>query len=453
MLSKALWTGFIAAKGLKPRWREMDAFASLSPQQARLDLAKRLQAQIQYFGSREDALPEWRSAARIQDPLEVWGRWPELPIVTKDMLRTQFNAHNLKARLKVHGVVASTGGSTGEPVWYFHDTPALESRGVTGLYSRMRMGWHPGMPTICVWGSERDIGQQRSLRGRVSGFLRNEHLVDGYGLGFHTVETVMGLIGRHRPVALYGFTSMLEFLARQVLAARIDVLEGSIAVAWNGGEMLFDTQAELFRQAFKTPIHNLYGGRELGAIAHQVDPNGPMFVLRPHVFLEIVDRNGAPAAPGESGRIVCTSTVCRGTPFLRYEVGDAASYSAGHHDESGIRAISEIQGRIAGLLQLPNGKVINCLYWNHLLKGFSEIHQFQVVLRRTGSIDLLLKGDGLSAQREVHLQGVFQNFLGDVPVHLNWVERIPLTPQGKLVQVVREDPNSEPKILNEFETT
>ena len=440
MLSKALWSAFIAAKGLKPRWRELDAFASLSPPQARLDLARRLQAQIQYFGSREDALPEWRSAARIQDPLEVWRRWPELPIVTKEMLRTQFNAHNLQARLKVPGVVASTGGSTGEPVWYFHDQPTLDSRGATGLYTRMRMGWYPGMPTICVWGSERDIGQQMTLRGRVSRFFRNDYLVDGYNLGSHTVEMVMTLINRHRPVALYGFTSMLEFIARQILAARMDVREGSVAVAWNGGEMLFPEQTELFRKAFKAPIHNLYGGRELGAIAHQVDANGPMFVLRPYIFLEIVDKNGAPAQPGESGRVICTSTVCRGTPFLRYEVGDVASFSLGHHDESGIRAIVEIQGRIAGLLHLPNGKVINCLYWNHLLKGFSEIHQFQVVVRRTGTIDLLLKGEGLSAERESRLQSVVQNFLCDVPIRLNWVERIPLTPQGKLVQVVREEP-------------
>jgi hypothetical protein len=36
------------------------------------------------------------------------------------------------------------------------------------------------------------------------------------------------------------------------------------------------------------------------------------------------------------------------------------------------------------------------------------------------------------------LQSVSQQFLGDVPLHLRWVDRIPPTPQGKLVQVVRE---------------
>jgi phenylacetate-CoA ligase len=248
----------------------------------------------------------------------------------------------------------------------------------------------------------------------------------------------MGLIEQHHPVALYGFTSMLEFVARQTINAGTNVPEGRVAVAWNGGEMLFPEQAELFRRAFKVPIYNLYGSREFGAIAHQAGADDPLWVLRPYVFVEIVDKNGRPAVPGETGRVVCTSTVCRGTPFLRYEIGDLASFSSANCDESGLRAIAEIHGRTAGLLVLPNGKTINCIYWNHLLKEFSEVHQFQVVLRRTGIIDLLLKGDRLSEERASYLQMACRQLLCDVPVRLNWVDCIPLTPQGKLVQVVRE---------------
>ena len=41
----------------------------------------------------------------------------------------------------------------------------------------------------------------------------------------------------------------------------------------------------------------------------------------------------------------------------------------------------------------------------------------------------------MSPHREEQLQRVFRNFLSGVPVRLNWVDRIPLTAQGKLVQV------------------
>ncbi len=436
MLRTALWSGFIAAKGLRAKWREVDAFEAMRPDHARADLAQRLQSQIRYFASREDALPEWREAARIENPQEFMRRWADLPIVTKATLRSKFDARQLRDRLNVPGVVSSTGGSTGEPLWYFHDQAALDARTVTGLYCRMRMGWHPGMATISVWGSERDIGKQKTLRGRVSGFLRNDYTVDGYHLGPHTVADVVGLIRKHGSVAMYGFTSMLEFIARYIVENGIEIPRGAVKVAWNGGEMLFEEQSETFERAFGTRIRNLYGGRELGVIACEMRDR--LEVIRPYNFVEIVDRNGKPVGPGETGRVVVTSTVCRGTPFVRYEVGDAAMYCGGDCDESGIRAISEIQGRIAGLLELPNGKTINCIYWNHLLKEFSEIRQFQVVLRRSGTIDLLLTGDGLSAERESALRNTFRYVLTDIPVQLNWVDRIPLTAQGKLVQVVRD---------------
>jgi hypothetical protein len=36
------------------------------------------------------------------------------------------------------------------------------------------------------------------------------------------------------------------------------------------------------------------------------------------------------------------------------------------------------------------------------------------------------------------LRGILLSFLGSVPIELVWVQSIPLTPHGKLVQVVRE---------------
>ena len=38
------------------------------------------------------------------------------------------------------------------------------------------------MPIISIWGSERDIGKSKKLTGRISYYLRNYKVVDGYGL-------------------------------------------------------------------------------------------------------------------------------------------------------------------------------------------------------------------------------------------------------------------------------
>jgi phenylacetate-CoA ligase len=436
MMSGSLWKAYFAARGFKAHWSDLDRFTGLRPDDARRELAKRLWEQIRYFGSRGDALREWREAARIEDPSELWQAWSSLPIMGKQELRQRFHPFSIRERFGVTGAMSSTGGSTGEPTPYLHDRAMMHATTAARLYGRLRVGWTPGMPSICVWGSERDIGRQRSFRNRISSYLRSDLLVDGYWLNGKTVDAVLEATRRHRGVALFGFTSMLEFVAREMVRRGTPPPAGAVRALWNGGEMLYDHQRELFRQVFGIPMRNSYGGRELSLIAFERSDESALSILRPLVFVEIVDKDGRPAAPGEAGRVLCTSLVCRGTPFLRYEIGDMASYRAEDADESGVRAIGQLEGRVAGLLELPNGKTINCIYWNHLLKEYGEVHQFQILVRAGAGVTLRLKGTPFTRGREESLRLKLRGLLGDLPVEIDWMDSLPRTKQGKLLQVL-----------------
>jgi phenylacetate-CoA ligase len=422
-------------------WAELEQFPKLRPEEQRRQLAARLLGQLRYFGAREDALPEWREAARITDAEELWRVWPLLPVLDKATLREKFEPRQMKLRFGLEGRLDSTGGSTGEPTQFLHDPEMIRAGTAARYFTRLQMGWRPGMPTIVVWGSQRDIGKTTGWRTRLYLELSRDYLVAGYELTPLTVQRVLSLIRREREVAVYGFSSMLEYVARQTVEAGASIATGIVKTAWNGGEMLFPEQSDIFRSAFGVPVLNCYGGRELSVMACQYRPDQGLSVLRPWLFVEIVDHNGKPAKPGESGRMLWTSTICRGTPFLRYEVGDMASYLADGHDESGIHKICELQGRTAALLELPNGRVINNLFWNHLFKEYSEVEQFQVVVRNSDSRELriLLRGSGFSSEREAQCRRTLDDLLGDIPKHFVWVKQIPRTAQGKLLQVVRED--------------
>jgi phenylacetate-CoA ligase len=416
---------------------DLDRFPHLRPDEQRRILGELLLQQIRYFGARADALPEWRDAARIKNPDDLLRVWPDLPVITKNDLRTRFPAEEIGRRFQIAGQANCTGGSTGEPVHFFHDAGMLRSIPAAVYFSAIRMGWVPGMPTIIVWGSERDVKKATTLRNRVHARLRNQFLVDGYHLSDDTVERVCRHIG-HEPVAIYGFTSMLEFVARRVLETGREIRAGAVRVAWNGGEMLFPEQSELFRRSFGVPLFNRYGGRELSVMACQFIDGGPLNVLRPWLFLEVLDSRGRPAPPGEIGRLVWTSTVCRGTPFLRYDVEDLGTFRACDSNESGVVAIDQLHGRVGGMLELPGNRRISNLYWNHFFKEINEVAQFQVILRRDRTIRILLRGNGFSQEREVVVRELLTHFLGDIPVHFEWVEHVPLTKEGKLVQVYQE---------------
>ncbi len=436
-LSSLWWRRFLSRNACP--WTDLETFEQLNPEQQRRALAERLFAQIRYFGNRADALPEWKEAARLSDPAEVWRIWPGLPVMTKAMLRERFPAKETLERFGIDGQVRSTGGSTGEPTHFVHDMAMAKAAVAGNVYTRLRMGWRLGMATVIVWGSERDIGRQTAnWKARTQSRFLREYMVDGYRLNDTTVDRVLGLVRANRPVAIYGFTSMLEYVARAVLKRGERLPAGSVRTAWNGGEALSSEQSQLFEQAFGAPILNRYGGRELSTIACQFKTGGPLHVLRPWVFLEAVDANGKPVPPGETGRLVVTSTICRGTPFLRYEIGDLGVYDAPCQSESGVGALAELQGRIAGLSTLPNGRTINNIYWNHLFKEFAEVRQFQVVWKRNGEIWISLVGDGMSEAREAQFRSMTSALLAGVPLKLIWTDEIPRTAQGKLVQTVRE---------------
>jgi phenylacetate-CoA ligase len=439
--SARLWWRRILRRSGCP-WKELEQFPTLDPREQRHQLSARLLDQLRYFGSRADALPEWREAAKITDGDELWKAWPQLPVVDKAMLQERFDALEMKHRFGLEARVDSTGGSTGEPIRFLHDERMIRAGTAARYFVRLKMGWRPGMPTVIVWGSERDIGKTTSWRTRLYLHLCRDYLVHGYRLSPLTVERVLALVRREHPVAVYGFSSMLEYLARQILETKTPVPSCGVQTAWNAGEMLFPEQSAVFRSAFGVPILNCYGGRELSVMACQFRLGQPLQVLRPWLYVEVVDDDGKPAKAGESGRMLWTSTVCRGTPFLRYDVGDLATYAADGCDESGIHKIDELQGRTASLLRLSNGTTMNNLFWNHLFKDFAEVKQFQVVVRSpdVNGVRVLLRGNGFSPDRERECQRKLERFLGDMPKELVWVERIPLTAQGKLLQVVFENP-------------
>lgn len=436
LLSKLTWQAYSAflAEPIATPVR----FNALDPQGRRHAMSARLLAVIRHFGRRADSLPEWRDAAGIVDPNEIWKIWPSLPVITKSILNDRFEPVELQRRFNLKGRQNATGGSTGEPTRFFTDNAMLRVSRGAHLYSQIRMGWTPGMPTISVWGSDRDIGKQASPLRRVAAYLYSHHMVPGFAITDEDVDRVHSIIRAEQSVAIYGYSSLLEFVAERTLAMGRTFESGRVRVAWNGAEMLYDRQIELFKQAFGVPILNRYGGRELSVTACQEVEGGPLRLIRPWVFAEIVNEAGQPAAPGEVGRLLLTSTASRGTPFIRYDIGDLAVYSEPDRDESGLSAIRALHGRSAGSIRLQDGRVISCIYWNHLLKDFPEVRQFQVRLSRDGRISLLLAGQGFTPTRSAHLTSVLKLVLRDQEVALQWVPDIPRTAQGKLAQVVQE---------------
>ncbi len=445
MIAEALFRSSVSAYGWAHHvtrvLHELDRFCRPQPDPITSTLVFRLRSTLKYFGSRLGGVPEWESVGAIDTQDEFIRCWQRLPILTKDTLNRDFPPDKLRAA-GLHGVLSSTGGSTGQPTRFLLDRAVLNVNAAKTLYARRQIGWRPEMTTIAVWGSDVDVGGHGSVLAHIKHRLCNTRVIGGYKLDDRTVSRFLSTVSRCRIAAVYGFTSMLEFLARGVLERGVTLSQ--IRVCWNGGEMLLPDQAKLISAAFGAPVWNFYGCREVSLIAFQNRSHDVLTVLRPYLMVEIVDDDGNPVQPGVPGRILITNTACRATPFIRYDVGDIATYSEKHRDVCGVSAIQELIGRRAGTVKLGDGLVLSALYWNHLFKDYQEVRQFQVILGDESAITLRLVGTGMNLARETSLRTVICRCLGNRQLALKWVNDIPRTRAGKLIQVISESHRVEP---------
>src|SRR4249920_321244 len=100
-MSSLMWRRYLRRNATS--WTDLERFPQLRPDEQRKQMGERLQRQIRYFGTRADALPEWREAARIGNPEDLFRIWPDLPVVTKSDLRTRFPAEEIGRCFKIPG--------------------------------------------------------------------------------------------------------------------------------------------------------------------------------------------------------------------------------------------------------------------------------------------------------------------------------------------------------------
>jgi phenylacetate-CoA ligase len=104
---------------------------------------------------------------------------------------------------------------------------------------------------------------------------------------------------------------------------------------------------------FGTPIHQVYGLMEFGLVGARCD-SGRYHVHAEHCLVEILDDNGRPCSPGQTGRIVITTLTNFAMPLIRYDTGDLAEAVSGPCPcNRTLPSFGDIVGRYSRIAFLP----------------------------------------------------------------------------------------------------
>jgi phenylacetate-CoA ligase len=214
------------------------------------------------------------------------------------------------------------------------------------------------------------------------------------------------------------------------------------------GENLYPHQKQLFREIFGGEVFEKYGTKECGVIASECRQHRGMHVFSEGIYLEILDPDGKPVKPGQSGRVVVTDLFNYGFPMIRYEIGDMAVAMGDEPCPCGnpLPMIERLIGRDRDILVDGEGNPKpGYLFVDAISKMNLVDTQFQVV--QMPNCDLIVKI--VSADRSMvdtrMLESKFRGIVGPrIPIHLEFVESIPRDPSGKYRYVISQRSPSPP---------
>lgn len=369
-----------------------------------------------------------------------------LPVLSRGMVQTHREQLLSTAVLPQHGRVhtVSTAGSTGSPVV----VSKTQLAALIGHALVLREHeWHGRdlSAKMAVIRFARDPKQARPPDGmHQEGWDALSHQAYATGpvalLDIQTpVDVQLQWLQRERPDYLMTYPSNLHALLGHMACKgqRLKSLKGVHTIS----EILGDATRDLVREVLGVPLTDSYSNQEAGLLASQCPDCGHYHVQAESVLLEILDRDGSPCSPGETGRVVITDLHNFAMPLLRYETGDLAEVGEPCSGGRGLPTLRRILGRVRNMLTLPDGsQVYPRLGTKHFAAAAGVvISQIQVVQKSLVKIELKMVCEPLSVDQQREVSKTLCAALGHpFDVDFVYLDKIPRGPGGKFEDFLSE---------------
>jgi phenylacetate-CoA ligase len=364
------------------------------------------------------------------------GEWENLPIITnKDLLGNHFDKLPPKGNSKYF--ISQTSGSSGQPFVFVKDrfTHVLTWLNVAAHYSRAGISINDLQARfygISLVGT-------KFLKEKFKDFLSHRRRFNVFNLNDDALADWLNQFRKHSFQYLYGYTNSLLAFARFLIRNQIVLkqvcpgLKACIVTA----EVCTQQDNLLLETGFGIPVFNEYGASETGIIGFGQKQN--WLASDELVYLEVVDDYGNLVPDGTPGRLLCTLFHNKGTPIIRYEVGDNASIK---HFE-GKTYIENLRGRLSDFVTLPSGKVVPGLTFYYLVQEVLNktdfCSEYRVVAISNRDMEIQMVSDEeISQEIEKSLQHVVGKYLeSGLNVKVKRVPEISRTGMGKFKNFVK----------------
>jgi phenylacetate-CoA ligase len=363
----------------------------------------------------------------IQNPTDFL----RIPFLSKDDIRAAKDRIVTKDPLR-GGDASNTGGSTGEPLYFFTDAASSSLRHANAIRGLRWAGIDIGDRQAVIWGFHLGRPFRERFTDGVKDYFNNIRYVSSFDMSEEAMERYARMMTSFRPALLLGYPSAVSQFAEFCKARHITGIKPRAAMS--SGEKMFPHQAEMIREVFGCPVFDRYGSNEFSNVAQECEKHNGLHTFPDVMYVEVIHESGRPAQSGEVGEIVVTDLSNLYMPFLRYRTGDLAvptlrKCACGR----GLPLLDRIEGRTFDTVVTPDGKAAGGFFWTFLSRVVPGIKQFQIEQRdRSGVIFRIVPGPEWKEENKQELERKIKENMGPAfGVSFDVVREIPLTRAGK----------------------
>jgi len=305
----------------------------------------------------------------------------KFPLLTKRIIKK--NADALCVIQKEKLVVERSSGSSGEQGEIYMSKKERSQCQAAQTFLWQWSGYHPG-DTILQTGMTLNRGFVKSIKDR----LFRTHYVSAFNLSEDKICKELKNAAKKGCIYFGGFAASLNSYAKVAIDKNIPIRFKGVIV-W--GDKLFDEYKRNIKNAFGSPvITELYGTSE-GHVISGTCVYGAHHVLTPHVFIELLNKDGNEVDTGELGYVVATRLDGLSFPLIRYYLGDLAvkeSSSLKCPCGSNFPMLKKVVGRDTDIVQTPSGKDLIVHFFTGIFEHFESIQQFKIIQKEKGGIEI-----------------------------------------------------------------
>ena len=412
----------------------------LAIQNAKLQrLVKHCYTTVPYYKTVFDTLGISPQDIRNREDLRL------LPVLTKQIIRENYNNLFSTAIAPSHRRPSSTGGSTGTPLKFCIDAAEWSSWKASTLRAWGWYGINLGDKIFSLGGNS--INQKKnvlSFKGVYDRFIMRNFKFSSADVSDDYMQRNYEEFMRLKPSVMRGYGSSLYIFARYIERMKYPVVK--LKAILTTGEVLMPEYRRKLEEVFNAPVYDAYGAGDGGILSHECLERDGLHITEQSCVIEITDKKGMPLSDGEIG-FVCTTDLDNYVfPFLRYHVGDMA-YIKPEKCLCGrsSRVIGEVIGRAGKLIYNKQGVPLSptmlpfMLYpdldyhneSNRIL--YNKIDKFQIRQDEKCNISILLKLKDRNEEKSQfgYILNNFKKHFVDSEIQLKFVEEIPCLPSGK----------------------